>query len=223
VNHRSGDRHTLLHPATERAYGRVRTIRDPHTLERAEGGLTRCAHTVQFRCKLDVLEGRQRRVEHTLVRDQPDDRASRCTARKVDARDARRTARWAQQPRQHTKQGRLARPVGSEYRETVAVVKREGERADRDTSSETPAEPLDLDGRRPRRRVSANDGCFRRERRLGSRSSHARTLARRGRRGEDDTGNAKRRPQVLGRRSREAEPGAPKGATAHAQLQPLIW
>ena len=72
VHDRARNRDTLLQPSAQRSHRRIRAVVHAHSLEARSAAARGDADAVQSRRELDVLQRRQRRVQHARVRDQPD-------------------------------------------------------------------------------------------------------------------------------------------------------
>jgi hypothetical protein len=105
--------------------------------------------------ELDVLARRQRRVEHALVRDQPDAGPRGGPAGESHTVDPRLARRRAEQPGEQAQQRRLSRSVRAEEGETVAGAERERDVIDRAAGAEGAREAGRLD---EERRMHARGG-----------------------------------------------------------------
>src|SRR5688500_2889932 len=155
-----------------------------HALERATSGVARSGHPEELRGEFDVLDRRERRIQHALMRDEPHDRARGRATGELDAGHSRRAARWTQQSREHPEEGRLPCSVRSEERETIAATETERDVPDRIAATEPAAESDDVD-RDQVRRADRVVGRWRGRTLLGGGRTHARTLVRRAHGGED--------------------------------------
>src|SRR4030095_10204554 len=120
----------------QRTHGRICAIVHSHALESTHCSSARRLHAVESRGELDVLERRERRIEHALVRDQSDDRSRVRAGGEFDPGYSRGPTRGSEQTGKYAKQRGLSGPIRTEQCEAFPIPDGERESADGDATPE---------------------------------------------------------------------------------------